>query len=160
MKHMVTNLNDPNKPVMFSNSILGNLCFETFFGELETEISPYTNSNEKSELLHTAQIIDPYCKIVEDCTNLDTNNCKYLVSSSSHFYLELTDQNIWTLYFDGSRNKEGTGFGCLLIDPHGKKMMITCHLEFECTNNVDEYEALVQGLRKALDLQVKYIEVF
>ena len=39
-------------------------------------------------------------------------------------------------------------------------MMIACCLEFECTNNVAEYEALVQGLRKALDLQVKYIEVF
>jgi hypothetical protein len=32
MKHMVIDLNDPNKPVMFSNSILGKLCFETFLG--------------------------------------------------------------------------------------------------------------------------------
>ena len=64
------------------------------------------------------------------------------------------------LYFDGSRNKEGEGVGCLLIHPHGNRMMITCNLEFECTNNVAEYEALMQGLRKALDLQVKCIEVF
>ena len=53
MKHMVTNLNDPNEPVMFSNSILGNFSFDTFFGELEAEISPYANSNEQSKLLHT-----------------------------------------------------------------------------------------------------------
>ena len=39
-------------------------------------------------------------------------------------------------------------------------MMLACHLEFDCTNNVVEYEALVQGLRKSLDLQVKCIEVF
>ena len=52
MKHTVTDLNDPNEPVMFSNSILGNFCFETFFGELETEISPYMDSNEQSKLLH------------------------------------------------------------------------------------------------------------
>ena len=32
MKHMVTDLNDPNELVMFSTSIIGNLCFETFFG--------------------------------------------------------------------------------------------------------------------------------
>ena len=38
--------------------------------------------------------------------------------------------------------------------------MIACHLEFECTNNVAEYEALLQGLRKALDLNIKCIEVF
>ena len=39
MKHTVTDLNDANKLVMFSNSILGNFCFETFFGELEAETS-------------------------------------------------------------------------------------------------------------------------
>jgi hypothetical protein len=48
MKHTVTDLNDPNELVMFSNSILGNLYFETFFGELEAEISPDMNSNEQS----------------------------------------------------------------------------------------------------------------
>ena len=74
--------------------------------------------------------------------------------------LELIDPNIWTLYFDGSRNKEGASVGCLLIDLHGNRKMIACRLEFECRNNVSEYEELVQGLRKALDLHVKCIEVF
>ena len=152
MKHTVTDLNDPNEPVMFSNSILWNLCFDTFFGEKEDELSPYANSNEQSELLHTTQIAKLHCNIVENCTKVDTKNCKYLVSSSCNFSLELTTPNIWTLYFDGSRNKEGAGVGCLLIDLHGNKMMIACRLEFECTNNVAEYEALMQGIGKALDL--------
>ena len=38
--------------------------------------------------------------------------------------------------------------------------MITLHLEVECTNNVAEYKALVQGLKKKLDLHVKCVEVF
>ena len=76
------------------------------------------------------------------------------------FSLELTYPNIWTLYFDGSRNREGAIVVYLLIDPHGNRMLIACHLEFECTNNVAEYEALMQRLRKALDLQVKCIELF
>jgi hypothetical protein len=38
---MVTDLNDPNEPVMFSNSILSNFFFDTFFGELEDELSPF-----------------------------------------------------------------------------------------------------------------------
>jgi ribonuclease HI len=38
--------------------------------------------------------------------------------------------------------------------------MIACLLEFKCTKNVANYKALVQGLRKALDLHVKCIEVF
>jgi hypothetical protein len=46
MKHTVTDLNDENEPVMFNHSILGNFCFETFFGELEEENSTYADSNE------------------------------------------------------------------------------------------------------------------
>ena len=75
MKHTVTDLNDPNEPVMFSNSTLGNFYFDTFFGELEAEISLYMNSNEQSELLHTTQIVEPHCNILENYTKVDTNNC-------------------------------------------------------------------------------------
>jgi ribonuclease HI len=39
-------------------------------------------------------------------------------------------------------------------------MMTACHLEFECTNNDAKYEALIQGLRKEIDLKDKSIEVF
>ena len=46
MKHTIIDLNDPNEPVMFSNSILGNFCFDTFFGVLEAETYLYANSNE------------------------------------------------------------------------------------------------------------------
>eukprot|EP00253_Pinus_taeda_P028047 PITA_28047 len=38
--------------------------------------------------------------------------------------------------------------------------MLTCRLEFDCTNNTAEYEALVQGLYKAIGLNVKYLQVF
>jgi hypothetical protein len=37
---------------------------------------------------------------------------------------------------------------------------MSCRLEFECTNNTTEYEALVQGLKKAIDLNIKEIKVF
>jgi len=39
-------------------------------------------------------------------------------------------------------------------------MMSSCRLEFECTNNTIEYEALIQGLYKAIDLKVQYLKVF
>jgi hypothetical protein len=37
---------------------------------------------------------------------------------------------------------------------------LSCRLEFECTNNTAEYEALVQGLKKSIDLNVKELKVF
>ena len=36
--------------------------------------------------------------------------------------------------------------------------MLSCRLEFECTNNIVEYEALIQGLYKAISLNVKYLK--
>jgi ribonuclease HI len=65
----------------------------------------------------------------------------------------------WTLYFDGSKSNEGAGAGCVLIDPSGNKTLMACRLEFDCTNNVAEYEALIQGLRKEIDLKIKGIRV-
>jgi ribonuclease HI len=67
---------------------------------------------------------------------------------------------IWSLYFDGSKSKEGVGAGCVIIDLACNKTLITCRLEFECTNNTAEYEALLQGLRKALNLNIQNLVVF
>jgi hypothetical protein len=67
---------------------------------------------------------------------------------------------MWTLFFDGSKSNEGAGVGYILKDTKGKRFLITCRLEFQCTNNIVEYEALIQGLRKAMDLNVKLIKVF
>jgi hypothetical protein len=38
---------------------------------------------------------------------------------------------IWTIYFDGSKSQEGSGAGCILIDPKGKRHFLSCRLEFE-----------------------------
>jgi hypothetical protein len=57
---------------------------------------------------------------------------------------------VWTLYFDGSKSQEGLGEVCILIDLKGKRNFLSCKLEFECTNNTIEYEALVHGLKKSI----------
>jgi ribonuclease HI len=67
---------------------------------------------------------------------------------------------VWTLYFDGYKSQEGSRVGCILIDPKGKRSFLSCRLEFECTNNTIEYEALVQGLKKAIDLNIKELKNF
>ena len=55
---------------------------------------------------------------------------------------------------------EGSGVGYVLIDPKKNKHFISCRLEFECTNNTAEYEALVQGLRKTIELKVENMKVY
>ena len=63
-------------------------------------------------------------------------------------------------FFDGSKPLEGSGAGYVLIDPKKNKHFLSCRLEFECTNNTVEYEALVQGLRKAIELKVENLKVY
>jgi ribonuclease HI len=162
MKHMVTNLNDPNETVMCSKSILGNLCFDTFFEELEGELSHTANSYKQSELLHSNQIVKLDCTLIDyrNDVSIDSNSCTLLNSSFTNPCTQLTNHNLWTLYFDVSRNTHGEDVGCLLIDPYGIRTYFSCHLESKCTNNDAKYEALIQGLGKVIDLKVKSIEVF
>ena len=64
------------------------------------------------------------------------------------------------LYFNGSKTKEGLRVGCVLIDPKKNKHVLSCRLEFECTNNTIEYEALVQCIMKAIEINVINLKVF
>ena len=64
------------------------------------------------------------------------------------------------MYFDGSKSKEGAGVAFLLIEPKGNKTCIACRIEFNCTNNIVEYEALIQGLKKVIDLDIKVLVAY
>ena len=55
---------------------------------------------------------------------------------------------------------EGLEVGYVLIDPEKNKPFLSCRLEFECTNNIAKYKALVQGLKKAIELKVKNLKVY
>ena len=55
---------------------------------------------------------------------------------------------------------EGSGVGCVMINPKKNKYFLSCILEFECTNNTAEYEALVHGLKKVMHLKVKNLKVY
>jgi hypothetical protein len=61
----------------------------------------------------------------------------------------------WTMYFDGSLMKTGAGAGLLFISPLGKHVRYVLHLHFPASNNVAEYEALVNGMRIAVKLGVQ-----
>jgi ribonuclease HI len=110
---------------------------DTFFENFMAEASPIINPEQQSEIATFMQPTAPM--------------------QQSH---ESNGNQIWSLYFDGSKSKEGASAGCVNIDPAGNKTLIACKLEFECTNNTAEYEDLVQGLRKALDMNIQNLTVF
>jgi ribonuclease HI len=62
------------------------------------------------------------------------------------------------MYFDGSLMKTGVGAGLLFISPLGKHVRYVLRLHFLASNNVAEYEALVNGLRIAVELGVRRLD--
>ena len=103
MRYNVTQLNEKNEPV---DSILGNYFIELEPGNYQEEESNNTSDTHPS-LLHFSQAGEIDCKIVDLAVGVDP----FSVVS-----------NFWTLFFDGSKTLEGSGAGCVLIDPQKNKI--------------------------------------
>ena len=59
------------------------------------------------------------------------------------------------MYYDGSLMNKGTSMGLVFVSPLGVHMRYMVHLHFPSSNNVAEYEALINGLRIAIELGVR-----
>jgi ribonuclease HI len=86
----------------------------------------------------------------------------------AHFVTEWTNTQLplpqiqpecWTLYFDGSVMKTGAGAGLLFISPLGEHMRYATRLHFPVSNNMAEYEALLCGLRIAIETGIKRLDI-
>jgi ribonuclease HI len=65
----------------------------------------------------------------------------------------------WTLYFDGSVMKTGEVAVFLFISPLGEHMRYAVRLHFPASNNMGEYEALLCGLRIAIETCIKLLDI-
>ena len=61
------------------------------------------------------------------------------------------------MFFDDSSSKEGSCVGVVLISPSDETISLLYKMEFETKNNVEEYEALVLGLKYEKDLKIQNI---
>jgi hypothetical protein len=58
------------------------------------------------------------------------------------------DVEAWTVFCDGSWGTFGAGAVAVLVAPSKVRTCYAAKLDFSCTNNIAEYEALLLGLRK------------
>jgi ribonuclease HI len=58
------------------------------------------------------------------------------------------DVEAWTVFYDGSWGTFGVGAAVVLVAPSKVRTCYAVKLDFSCTNNIAEYEALLLGLRK------------
>ena len=55
------------------------------------------------------------------------------------------DDEAWTVFCDGSWGTFGAGAAAVLVAPSKVKTCYAAKLDFSCTNNIAEYEALLLG---------------
>jgi ribonuclease HI len=71
----------------------------------------------------------------------------------------LIEHETWIMYFDGSVMKEGASVGLVYISPLGVRIEYLVRLHFPTSNNIAEYEALINGLRIVVELGIKCLEI-
>ena len=70
--------------------------------------------------------------------------------------LDITHE-YWTMYLDGSVMVPGSGAEVVLISPDESRLRYAICLHFLASNNVVEYEALINGLRIAIELGATWL---
>ncbi|KAK5792886.1 hypothetical protein PVK06_034014 [Gossypium arboreum] len=75
-------------------------------------------------------------------------------------YVATTEEYPWKLNFDGVSNAVGNKIGVVLVSPNGDHYPFTCKLDFDCMNNMIEYEACIMRIRAAKERKIRTLEVY
>ncbi|XP_008240624.1 PREDICTED: uncharacterized protein LOC103339121 [Prunus mume] len=70
------------------------------------------------------------------------------------------EKNYWTMYFDGSSTEVISRAGVVIESPQGQRWQFAFQLDFKCTNNQAEYEALIIGLEILKEMKVTRVLVY
>jgi hypothetical protein len=81
------------------------------------------------------------------------------ILENSLFLDEENKEGSWGLDFDGAHSSTGLGAGIVLRSPDNETTLFSYRLEFNCTNNIAEYEALILGINLAIDMNIKTLHV-
>lgn len=149
MKRMMTPLDGHNENLDFTELVFGNYFLETQLGCYLSEPSPVP-PNTQLDLLQCPTSLNELCTFSSNSSS--SNNSTSAVKSPFIY-------DMWIMYFEGSKTQEGSGVGFVSIDPLERTNLISSHMEFKCINNTTEYEALILGLQKAIDLNVVVLKV-
>jgi ribonuclease HI len=85
---------------------------------------------------------------------------EHSIDQNSNESSNLVSIHPWNLFYDGSACREGQGVGVLLISPREAVFEQSVRLEYFCTNNQAEYEAIMLGLQFLSSMGVKHVEAF
>ena len=66
----------------------------------------------------------------------------------------------WKLYIDGASESQESGAGIILVGPSKIRIKYVVKLKYNATNNAVEYEALVTGLKLAIEVRTENLKIY
>ena len=66
----------------------------------------------------------------------------------------------WVMFFDGSLTQQGSSAGILFITPNKYSLPKAYNILFPCTNNIVEYESLINGMKIVVEWRVDESNIF
>ncbi|XP_021828686.1 uncharacterized protein LOC110769090 [Prunus avium] len=81
------------------------------------------------------------------------------IEDMDFFKVDMISLFPWRLYFDGSRTSNMGGAGVIIESPQGFRTRYSFQLDFDCTNNQAEYEALIIGLEILRELGINNVSI-
>ncbi|XP_040372973.1 uncharacterized protein LOC121052309 [Rosa chinensis] len=110
-------------------------------------------------LAHHPTLDIPTVRELEIATITTTRPDLARIPEYAIWYQAIVSLQPWVLFFEGSRTETLAGAGIVLENPAGDRFSYSFQLEFKCTNNQAEYEALIIGLEVLLELGVRDVQV-
>ncbi|XP_052489923.1 uncharacterized protein LOC105761364 [Gossypium raimondii] len=143
----------------------------------EEKKGQYTNSKKFTDYEARYSSIEKLCcalKVVKGSTIADFLASRALEDyepltfdfpNEDLMYVAATEESpqidhVWKLNFHGASNAMGNGIGAVLVSPSRDHYPIASKLDFDCTNNVTEYEACIMGIHAAIERKIKVLKVY
>ncbi|XP_052482962.1 uncharacterized protein LOC128036127 [Gossypium raimondii] len=88
--------------------------------------------------------------------NFPNEDLMYVATAEKDFQKD----DPWKLNFDGASNAVGNEIGAVLVSPDSDHYPFASKLDFDCTNNMEEYEACIMGIHAAIEGKIKVLVVY
>jgi hypothetical protein len=93
-------------------------------------------------------------------TDAPKESCQVRKQPSLDYPVFPPTPSMWKMFFDRASSAEGADTEVVFISPCQEIISLSYKLEFEATNNVARYEALILGMRSAKEMGIKEIAIF
>jgi hypothetical protein len=139
----------------------GNIQMDLSYATIPSSENSFVKLHrEKERKFHVEDPKEPMNEFVYHMNDIGNYAiCSNFLAPVKEKFKEEKVDEVWKMNFDGAHSRSGKGAGIVLTSPTKQSYNFAFRLEFDATNNVAEYEALLLGLEIAKDMGIKILNI-